>query len=234
MHSCRWCFASQQLAVAGYRPAWLTCLPCCAGSALLGAWHQSCCSSGAAPGELSSFSAAPCSDCIARWPDTCSFHHADCAACEARITILSPLQLLPPCHHVSNPDCNFAQELDILLEEAAKSGVQPVIGLRAKLATRHGGHWGTTSGENAKFGLSPRDIVAVVRKLAAMGMADCLQLLHFHIGSQVPLPWKRHPICMRGARELLLSSVLTQCACPIIVCRDTYMACRRRNDDDRN
>ena len=80
------------------------------------------------------------------------------------------------------------QELDILLAEAAESCVQPTIGLRAKLATRHGGHWGTTSGENAKFGLSPRDIVAVVRKLAAVGMVDCLQLLHFHIGSQVVLP----------------------------------------------
>ena len=80
------------------------------------------------------------------------------------------------------------QELDVLLEEAAKAGVQPVIGMRAKLATRHGGHWGTTSGENAKFGLSPSDMVAVMRKLTAAGMADCLQLLHFHIGSQVLLP----------------------------------------------
>lgn len=73
----------------------------------------------------------------------------------------------------------------MLLDEAAKAGVQPVIGMRAKLATRHGGHWGTTSGENAKFGLSPCDMVAVMRKLAAAGMAHCLQLLHFHIGSQV-------------------------------------------------
>ena len=79
------------------------------------------------------------------------------------------------------------QELDVLLEEAAKAGVQPVIGMRAKLATRHGGHWGTTSGENAKFGLSPSDMVEVMRKLTAAGMADCLQLLHFHIGSQVQL-----------------------------------------------
>jgi hypothetical protein len=77
------------------------------------------------------------------------------------------------------------QELDLLLQEAARSGVQPVIGMRAKLATRHGGHWGTSSGENAKFGLSPRDMVAVVKRLSALGMAGCLQLLHYHIGSQV-------------------------------------------------
>ena len=109
--------------------------------------------------------------------------------------------------------CVSAQELDILLEEAAKSGVQPVIGLRAKLATRHGGHWGTTSGENAKFGLGPRDIVAVVRKLAAVGMADCLQLLHFHIGSQVPLLWKRHSIRVSVAKKVSLPSALGHNPC---------------------
>ena len=150
--------------------------------------------------------------------------------CMLRVFTLAAMTILSSCFY---PDCNYAQELDILLEEAAKSGVQPVIGLRAKLATRHGGHWGTTSGENAKFGLSPRDIVAAVRKLAAVGMADCLQLLHFHIGSQVPLPQKRHPSCLRGARGVLLPSALAQPACPIIVCRDIYMACRRRNDDNK-
>ena len=72
--------------------------------------------------------------------------------CMLRVFTLAAMTILSSCFY---PDCNYAQELDILLEEAAKSGVQPVIGLRAKLATRHGGHWGTTSGENAKFGLSP-------------------------------------------------------------------------------
>lgn len=64
-------------------------------------------------------------------------------------------------------------------------GVRPVVGVRAKLSTRHEGHWGSTSGEKAKFGLRPREIVAVINQLAALGMTDCLTLLHFHIGSQV-------------------------------------------------
>ena len=72
----------------------------------------------------------------------------------------------------------------MLLAAAAKLGVLPVVGVRAKLATRHGGHWGSTSGEHAKFGLRPAEIMAVVRQLAAGGMLDRLQLLHFHIGSQ--------------------------------------------------
>ena len=119
------------------------------------------------------------------------------------------------------------QELDILLEEAAKSGVQPVVGLRAKLATRHGGHWGTTSGENAKFGLSPRDIVAVVKKLAAVGMADCLQLLHFHIGSQVVLLRKRHPICILVGRRIPATSWYYTSSMLSVRCGDTDMASRR-------
>ena len=72
-----------------------------------------------------------------------------------------------------------------MLRVARRMGVRPVLGVRAKLSTRHEGHWGSTSGEKAKFGLRPREIVAVVRQLAALGMTDCLQLLHFHIGSQV-------------------------------------------------
>ena len=75
-----------------------------------------------------------------------------------------------------------------MLAVAAARGVRPVLGVRAKLSTRHGGHWGTTSGERAKFGLRPREIVGVVRRLAGAGLLDCLRLLHFHIGSQVNAP----------------------------------------------
>lgn len=85
------------------------------------------------------------------------------------------------------------QELGLLLRIAQRMGVRPVIGVRAKLSTRHKGHWGSTSGEKAKFGLRPREVVAVVRQLAAFGMTDCLQLLHFHIGSQVGPPPRRRP-----------------------------------------
>lgn len=43
-------------------------------------------------------------------------------------------------------------ELDLLLRTAARLGVRPSIGIRAKLATRHNGHWGSTSGDKAKVG----------------------------------------------------------------------------------
>jgi len=37
-------------------------------------------------------------------------------------------------------------ELDMLLSVSKRLGVRPAIGIRAKLTTRHNGHWGSTSG----------------------------------------------------------------------------------------
>ncbi|KAI0500214.1 hypothetical protein KFK09_018423 [Dendrobium nobile] len=78
------------------------------------------------------------------------------------------------------------EELDTVVKTSRKFGVRPVIGLRAKLRTKHSGHFGSTSGENGKFGLTTSQILSVARKLQKLDMLDCLQLLHFHIGSQIP------------------------------------------------
>ncbi|KAK4800449.1 hypothetical protein SAY86_020936 [Trapa natans] len=78
------------------------------------------------------------------------------------------------------------EELDLVIEISKKLMVSPVIGVRAKLRTKHSGHFGSTSGEKGKFGLTTTQILRVVRKLEQAGMLDCLQLLHFHIGSQIP------------------------------------------------
>lgn len=78
------------------------------------------------------------------------------------------------------------EELDVVISAAKKLSVRPVIGVRAKLRTKHAGHFGGTSGEKGKFGLTAMEILNVVKKLRAADMLDCLQLLHFHIGSQIP------------------------------------------------
>lgn len=57
--------------------------------------------------------------------------------------------------------------------------------LEAICCLRRRGHWGSTSGDLAKFGLRCPEIVEVVDELASEDMLDCLQLLHFHVGSQV-------------------------------------------------
>lgn len=79
-----------------------------------------------------------------------------------------------------------AEELDIVIDVSRKLGVRPVIGLRAKLRTKHSGHFGSTSGEKGKFGLTTIQILQVLKRLEECEMLDCLQLLHFHIGSQIP------------------------------------------------
>ncbi|KAF5727183.1 arginine decarboxylase [Tripterygium wilfordii] len=78
------------------------------------------------------------------------------------------------------------EELDLVMEISKRLSVRPVIGVRAKLRTKHAGHFGSTSGEKGKFGLTTTQILRVVKKLEQVGMLDCLQLLHFHIGSQIP------------------------------------------------
>ncbi|XP_024375497.1 arginine decarboxylase [Physcomitrium patens] len=78
------------------------------------------------------------------------------------------------------------EELDIVIKMSKQLQIRPVIGVRAKLSTKHAGHWGETSGEKGKFGLSTSEIVQVVKRLRKVDMSDCLQLLHFHIGSQIP------------------------------------------------
>ncbi|CAF2067831.1 unnamed protein product [Brassica oleracea var. botrytis] len=77
-------------------------------------------------------------------------------------------------------------ELDLVINLSQKMNVRPLIGLRAKLRTKQSNHYGSYSGEKGKFGLTSTQIVSVVAKLSESGMLDCLQLLHFHIGSMIP------------------------------------------------
>mgnify|MGYP002381937186 FL=1 len=76
-------------------------------------------------------------------------------------------------------------ELDLILKHSAKVGVRPVIGLRAKLASRGSGRWKSSGGYRSKFGLTITEALRALEQLRAEGMEDCLQLLHFHLGSQI-------------------------------------------------
>ncbi len=77
-------------------------------------------------------------------------------------------------------------ELDHIIELAQETGVEPLIGFRAKLLTRGEGKWATSTGDNAKFGLNTAEILFAAEKLRKAKLTHCLRLLHFHIGSQVP------------------------------------------------
>ena len=76
-------------------------------------------------------------------------------------------------------------ELDTILTASRELDIRPVIGVRARLSTKGAGKWVESTGDRSKFGLTTTEMVTAVERLRALDMLDCLQLLHFHIGSQI-------------------------------------------------
>lgn len=103
-------------------------------------------------------------------------------------------------------------ELPIILAAARAAGVAPALGLRVRLQTRGGGKWDQSGGENAKFGLSTAELVAAVDLLRRENLLDAFQLLHFHIGSQIPNIRAIKRAVNEGAR---FYAKLRQEGCPI-------------------
>ena len=78
------------------------------------------------------------------------------------------------------------EELEQTLRISKEMGVEPHLGIRVRLHSKGAGKWTTSGGENAKFGLSTTNLVAASEMLKEQGLAHCLKLVHFHVGSQVP------------------------------------------------
>jgi arginine decarboxylase len=78
------------------------------------------------------------------------------------------------------------EELRQIIGISKSLGVEPLIGIRARLLSKGAGRWAESAGENAKFGLSTSEILAATEMLQAENLGQCFKLLHFHIGSQVP------------------------------------------------
>jgi arginine decarboxylase len=78
------------------------------------------------------------------------------------------------------------EELRQIIALSKQIGVEPMIGIRARLLSKGAGKWAESGGENAKFGLSTAELLAATEMLKADGLSHCFKLLHFHIGSQVP------------------------------------------------
>jgi arginine decarboxylase len=76
-------------------------------------------------------------------------------------------------------------EVDLVIRTSQTLGIRPHIGVRARLTTKGAGKWVESTGDRSKFGLTAVEIVEAVERLRAEGMLDCLELLHFHIGSQI-------------------------------------------------
>jgi arginine decarboxylase len=78
------------------------------------------------------------------------------------------------------------EELRQIIAISRQLGVEPMIGVRARLLSKGKGRWAESAGENAKFGLSTAELLSATEMLRAENLSHCFKLLHFHIGSQVP------------------------------------------------
>ncbi len=76
-------------------------------------------------------------------------------------------------------------ELELVVKYAKLHNVKPSIGMRVKLAAKGAGRWEQSGGVRSKFGLFVSEVVAALDYLRAHGMGDCMNLLHFHLGSQI-------------------------------------------------
>jgi arginine decarboxylase len=78
------------------------------------------------------------------------------------------------------------EELRQIITVSRQTGVEPMIGIRARLLSKGAGKWAESGGENAKFGLSTAELLAAAELLKKENLTSAFKLLHFHIGSQVP------------------------------------------------
>ena len=76
-------------------------------------------------------------------------------------------------------------ELERVLRIAKEMTLTPAIGVRFKLHAKGTGQWESSGGDDAKFGLTAAELISAAQTLKDAGMADALQLLHCHVGSQL-------------------------------------------------
>jgi len=76
-------------------------------------------------------------------------------------------------------------ELELIVKYAKLHNVKPSIGVRVKLAAKGAGRWEQSGGVRSKFGLFISEVLEALEYLRKAGMGDCLNLLHFHLGSQI-------------------------------------------------
>lgn len=77
-------------------------------------------------------------------------------------------------------------ELPLIIERSRHLNIRPAIGVRIKMTSKVGGYWNSTSGDRSVFGLTTGQVIHIVDALRSHNMLDCLQLLHCHLGSQIP------------------------------------------------
>jgi arginine decarboxylase len=78
-----------------------------------------------------------------------------------------------------------ATELPLIAQIAKRTGIKPLIGMRAKLASRGSGRWEASGGDRSKFGLTAKELIEAIDFLKANDLLSSFVLIHFHLGSQI-------------------------------------------------
>lgn len=76
-------------------------------------------------------------------------------------------------------------EFEQLMNLAEARQMKPRLGVRLKLNTKGSGRWFESGGASSKFGLTIPELVKLIQALENREMAGQLELLHFHLGSQI-------------------------------------------------
>ncbi len=76
-------------------------------------------------------------------------------------------------------------ELKLIKTVAERLNIRPNIGIRIKLASAGSGKWEESGGDQSKFGLNSAELLEAIEMARDSGLADCIKLIHFHLGSQI-------------------------------------------------
>ncbi len=76
-------------------------------------------------------------------------------------------------------------EWALIEREARRLDVTPTVGVRLRLSSLGAGNWQNSGGERAKFGLNAVQLLELIETLREDDALDALELLHFHMGSQI-------------------------------------------------
>lgn len=76
-------------------------------------------------------------------------------------------------------------ELELILQRSEALKVRPRLGVRMKLSSKAGGHWEGSAGDRSMFGINTSQVIRIIDNLRKNQMLDCLQMLHYHLGSQI-------------------------------------------------
>jgi arginine decarboxylase len=76
-------------------------------------------------------------------------------------------------------------ELELIINRARELEIKPRIGFRVKLSSKGDGHWADSAGYDSVFGLTTAQIINALDLLKENNFLKSLELLHYHIGSQI-------------------------------------------------